>query len=312
MTPDQPSPTAKEPTGDDLIAEAREKLRITYEQAETEEILEIRGDLGAELGLLYWKKEDFPEARKYFQLALGAYSKIHDDFHIASVQGALGSLEIEQQQYIKALQYLEPALHYWEQNPQIQERIVCLQNLAITSLRLERESLGVDYCIKAMELASHIPNEQLFAESAQILLEYYEQRQKFDIIRTIKQKALELWTKLDNKIRQFKTLIDIGVLSQMLEDFPAALGAFKRAYNVGFDLHDSQRMYLAEGFIGEVYFKQKEIEKAKEAYLRAFMLAVYLQNAEEIEKIRAVLLTLGMEQRDIQEKEKEAKKAIQK
>ena len=65
-------------------------------------------------------------------------------------------------------------------------------------------------------------------------------------------------------------------------------------------------MYTVKGFIGEVYVKQQEIEEAISAYIEAFMLAIYLDLSDEIEKMRAVLLTLGVDHEELEIKEQEA------
>jgi hypothetical protein len=92
-----------------------------------------------------------------------------------------------------------------------------------------------------------------------------------------------------------------------LNEFLPALDIFKRAYNIAYELHDSKRIFLAQGFIGECYLKLKIIEEAKDSYVQTFMLAVHLNEKEEIEKFRLVLRTLGFSDNEIEKKQREAK-----
>jgi tetratricopeptide (TPR) repeat protein len=292
----------------DAIAENLDVLRSFNKSSDSTDDLKNKASTESQLAMLYLRLDKFQDARKFLFLALGDYEKLQDKEQIAAIQGSIGSLDLHQGNYYSAKKYCEAAYQFWETSTHLNERIACMQNLGIIYLQMGDESKAVDTIISAMRMAMKLQDPDQFAVTIQILLNYYEEHRKFDVLKELKLKALEFWEKMELKPRQIKTLIDLGVISQVLDNYVDALQYFKKAYNLAYTSKDSKKMYLADGFIGETYFKLKEIEKAKQAYFDAFMLAVFLNLKEEIEKMRAVLVTLGVGLEEIKSKELEAKK----
>lgn len=290
------------------IAENLDILRSFNKPSDTIQSLKDKASVESQLAMLYLQIDKLQDARKFLFLALGDYEKLGDKEQKAAIQGSIGSLDLQQGNYYSAKKYCEEASEYWETTTHLNERIACQQNLGIIYLQLGDEPKAVDTIVSAMRMAMKLQDPDQFAVTIQILLNYYEEQRKFDVLKELKLKALEFWEKMDLKPRQVKTLIDLGVISQVLENFADALQYFKKAYNLALNLKDTKKMYLADGFIGETYFKLKEIEKAKQAYMDAFMLAVFLNLKEEMDKMRAVLVTLGISLDEIKAKEAEAKK----
>ncbi len=288
------------------LLDAYEKLR---NKTRTEQVIENIARVAASLATLYWKENLTQDARKYFVIALENYKEIDDKFHVASVRGALGSMYISIEDYDAALHYTEKAFSYWAQKSFLNERLLCLQNLGIIYKNLNNINKAADYVLKALQLAIKLRDENEFAKSIQILLEYYEINEDYQMLRELKLKALEFWRSMKLKARQFKTLIDLGVLDQTLELPERAIDGFKAAFNLAYHLGDLEKMYLAQGFIGEVYFDQRKIKKAKKVYKEVFKLAVYIahlrtkkngnfqsKDFERINRSKLVLLSLGLDE----------------
>ena len=221
------------------------------------------------------------------------------------MKGSLGSLDLQLGDYISAKRFCEDSYEYFKTSNYLNERIACLQNLGLIHLQLGQEEQAVDYVLNALRMAMQLQDEDQFVSVIQILLEYYERQTNYEMLKELKLKSLEFWEAMKLNTRQYKTLIDLGVLSQILEQWDEALQFFKKAYNIAYAIKDSEKMYTAKGFIGEVYVKQQEIEEAISAYIEAFMLAIYLDLSDEIEKMRAVLLTLGVDHEELEIKEQE-------
>lgn len=288
------------------------ELKKTYERQENSKIIEERATIASSLGILLWKNNQSQDAKKYFLLALGEYEKLKDDFKIATTQGTLGSLFLELGEYSLSQKFNEDAYEYWKDTTFLNERIACLQNLGIILLRNQDELKASEYILEALRMAISLQDENQFAITIQILLEHYEKIKRFDMLLELKKKALEFWTQMDLPQRKFKTLIDLGVISQLMEDFSAAITFFKPAFNIGYHSGDLERMFLAEGFLAETYLKLREIEKAKNAYLQAFKLAVYINVEKDykqhVEAMRLALLSLGY---SIEDLIKEGQKALE-
>jgi len=272
-------------------------LKKTFEKKETDIIIEKRAIISSNLALLYWKKENLDDSQKFFLEAIQEYDKLKDKFKLASTKGALGSLYIQKGKFELAKIYTEEAYEFWTNSLHLNEHLACLQNLGIIYLRLNEEVKASDYVLEAMKMAMQLQDEAQFASSIHILLNYYENKKRYDMLLELKKKALEFWLQMNLEERQFKTLIDLGVLSQVLEGFDDAVKYFKNAFNIGYNSGSIEKMYLAEGFLAESFLNKKDIEKAKYTYLQAFKLAVFLnldgKHQNDVNLMRIALLSLG-------------------
>ncbi len=288
------------------------ELQATYKHQETQTNIDNRAQISANLGFFYWKLEKLPESRKYFLLSLSEYEKLQDEFKIANIQGSLGSLFIQMGEYALALRYSEESYQFWKDKNYLNERIASMQNIGICYLKMKEDLKATNIILDALQMAIHLEDEEQFAVTIQILLEYYEKLQRYDMLLELKRKALDFWVKLNLEERRFKTLIDLGVICQILEEHKTSIIYFKRAYNIGYNSGNIEKMYLAEGFIGECYIKLGDVEKAKHIYLQAFKLAVFLNttsdHANEIESMRILLMTLGFSLKELANEEKLALK----
>ncbi|MHA1612590.1 MAG: tetratricopeptide repeat protein [Promethearchaeota archaeon] len=290
------------------------ELKDTYKTQETEINVESRAQIGANLGFFYWKLENLPEARKYFLLSLIEYEKLQDVFKIANIQGSLGSLFLQMGEYALALKYSEDSYQFWKDKNYLNERIASMQHMGICYLKMKENLKATDIILDALQMAIHLEDEDQFAVTIQILLEHYEKLERYDMLLELKRKALDFWVKLNLDERRFKTLVDLGVICQILEEYNTSIIYFKRAYNIGYNSGNIEKMYLAEGFIGECYIKLGDIEKAKHIYLQTFKLAVFLNTtsdrANEIESMRILLLTLGFSLKELAKEEKIAMEKV--
>ncbi|MCK4798724.1 MAG: tetratricopeptide repeat protein, partial [Spirochaetes bacterium] len=275
------------------------EIQETYNVNETPIILELRADLASKVGMLYSDLEDFSEAQRYFQLALVGYGQLELTQKVAAIKGTLGALYLNNGDHLMALKFYEDAYEFWKNTNFLNERIVCLQNLGLIHLKLEDSIKASDFIFEAMKKSISLQDETQFAISIDILLRYYEEKDRYDMLLELKKKALEFWRSLDITERIFKTLIDIGVISQILNENKVALSNFKNAFNLAYSLNQLEQMFLAQGFIAEVYVKLKDIEKAKHTYMQAYKLAVFINTNSDFKQhmieMEISLLTLGVD-----------------
>ncbi len=313
---DQAKKTDEEKNLDETIAQVLadlSNLQSASEDEENHEFIRNRANLYAELGILYVRKNNTAKARDYLMAALRDFIKLDDKVAIASTKSSIGSMYLNNGDYITAKSFFTEAYSFWHDAPYLNERIAALNSLGICELNLGNEEAGVEKVLKAISIAAKLRDDAEFLFSIEILLRYFEEKKDYDVLRELKYKALEYWSQ-DSKfiLRSYKTLIDIGVLSQILEDYPTAMKHFKEAFNISLEIGDFKRAYLAQGFIAETYVSLKEIDKAKETYLNAYMIALLIdlesnkEDTEEAEQMKAALIMLGVSPEIIHEKKKEA------
>jgi len=297
---------------DNDIGKLIKNLKKTFEKEETLKIIEERANLCSNLAVLYWKKENLEDSKKFFLESIQEYEKLNDDFKLASTKGALGSLYIQMGKYELAKHYTEEAYQYWMKSMHLNERLACLQNLGVILLKLNEEVKASDYVLEAMKMAMQLQDEDQFVHSIQILLNHFEDKKRYDMVLELKKKALEFWESMKLDERQFKTLIDLGVLSQILDGIEDSIKYFKKAFNIGYQLGDIEKMFLAEGFLAESFLNKKDIEKAKYTYLQAFKLAVFLnvdgKHQDDVNSMHLALLSLGYTPEELLKEAENAKK----
>ncbi|MHA1584252.1 MAG: tetratricopeptide repeat protein [Promethearchaeota archaeon] len=312
-------PVKKKLTAEEIDKNIEKGIKFinkSYKFPDTPQNLQDRAEIASNVGFFYTKKDNYEGAQKYFQLALREYDKLKDDQKVAATKGALGSLYIHNEKYLVALSYMEESYNYWKTTNFLNERIACLQNLGIINLKLKEEVKASEFILEALKKSIQLQDEDQFATSIQILLNYYEPLDRYDMLLELKKKALEFWVKMNLLERQFKTLIDVGVLSQVLEDFSQAVVYFKKAFNIGYQNGNLEKMYLAQGFLAETFLKLEEIEKAKHTYLQTYKLAVYINTIkdfkEQVQTMKTTLLVLGFNLEEIIAEGEKAQKEAEK
>ncbi len=290
----------------------QEELQKTYKVEENPMILELRADLSSNIGINYSKLNNFEQAKHFLQLALVEYGKLKLKQKMAAIQGSLGSLYLVHEDFKFALKFYEDSYDFWKTTNFLNERITCLQNLGYIHLKLNDEVRASDYIFEALKKAIALKDELQFATSIEVLLNYYEKKERYDLLLELKKKAYDFWKSLGLNEREWKTLIDLGVICQILKNFTEALVYFKKAFNVAYNIGNLEKMFHAQGFIAECQIKLKEIDKGKHIYLQAFKLAVYINVTQDfqqhVDEMRASLLILGVDPNLIQKEQEEALK----
>ena len=303
-------------TSDASIADLFKLVQKLQKEPDTPANNESKANMASNLALLLWKDEKLNQARRFFTIALESYTKIGDELRAASINGALGSLYLSIEEFEMAEHYTKDAYSFWsvKGSSHLNEKLSCLQNFGIIYKNLNQIEKAAENVLKAMELAIKLGDEHEFAKSVQILLEYYESIERYDMLLELKGKSLEFWRFLKIPEREFKTFIDMGVICQLMDNHDDSLMYFKEGFNVAFALGDLEKMYLAQGFVGEAYFKMHDVEKAKKTYIEAYKLAVYIHALQEAsgkdqlkisemanneQSMQIVLLSLGVTQDEI-------------
>jgi tetratricopeptide (TPR) repeat protein len=294
------------------IAIGLKEFKSTYNIPETEQVVEHRHEIASNLGISYFQVDEFQEARKFLFIAMKGYEQQQNAQKLAATQGLLGSLFLHSGDYALSLKYYENAYEYWQKTNFLNERIICLQNIGINFFHLDQEAEASEALLEALRMSVTLLDEIQFAVTIQILLEHYERLHRFDMLFELKKKALEFWVQLQLPQRQYKTAIDLGVLSQVLDDYDQALSYFKKAFNVGYNEGNLKDMYLAQGFLAECFLELRNVEKAIYTYLQAFKIAIYINITEnfkdQVDAMRVSLLALGVSKEKLVEEGQKALK----
>ena len=119
-------------------------------------------------------------------------------------------------------------------------------------------------------------------------------------IISLEKKALKILESLNNQIEISYAHIEIGLSYSQLKDYSEALVHFQRCVNAAIESGDNLLIYNGILMVAETLFHLREIDKAKEEYLKALSLITFLDEHDEISKTTLVLLTLGTTNEEIE------------
>ena len=140
-----------------------------------------------------------------------------------------------------------------------------------------------------------------------ILKNLYADRSDWKTIISLEKKALKILESMNNQIEISYAHIEIGLSYSQLKDYNEALIHFQKSVNVAIESGGNMFIYNGILMVAETLFHLREIDKAKEEYLKALSLIAYLDNQDEISKTSLVLLTLGTTKDEIEKAIKKGK-----
>ncbi|MBX7154845.1 MAG: adenylate/guanylate cyclase domain-containing protein [Candidatus Kapaibacterium sp.] len=199
---------------------------------------ELRAHATRILGVVSWRRSDYPKALEHLNSSLLLSEEIADKAGIAKALGSIGSVHQNLSDYPKALEYYGKALSIAEE----------LGNKAGVATKLG--NIG-----SVHQNLSDYPKA----------LEYYG-------------KALSMFEELGNKAGVSIWLGNIGIVHQNLSDYPKALEYYGKALTIAEELGNKAEVAAWLGNIGSVHQNLSDYPKALEYYGKALTIAEELGN----------------------------------
>jgi len=210
----------------------------------------------------------------------------------AAVKGSIASIYFLLGDFESSAKYYEQALNLAD-DFNIKEKITSKKGLGLSLIQLNKFEEGVNNLIEAAELCVDINDVDTYMEIITILKIHFRQRNQWDMILELEKKALKILENLDNKREIAYSYIEIGIALSKLQRYKEALANFKKAVNIAIVESDNELIYKGILLVAESYFQLKELDKAREEYLKALSMAAFLNLEEEINKTKIILKALN-------------------
>ncbi len=211
---------------------ALEYLNIALKQCE--EVSDTSGIARASgnIGTVYWSLSDYEKALEYFNKAMSTYEELDNNRGIAATLGNIGSVYLSLSDYPKALRYLNNALLLNEELGDSAGIATNSLNIGIVHWHLTDYAKALEYLSKSHSLNEALGNKVGIAIGLGNMGAVYANLE--DITKSLEynSKALALHEELDNKAGIAFSLSNIGSLCVKQQDYDRALELYMRSLNI--------------------------------------------------------------------------------
>ena len=244
------------------------------------------------------------EAISVFLQALEIFRLSDKKIKTASINGTIASLHYSRKDFQNAVRYYRESVKlFTEISPNtntLKERMIGIKGLGLSLLGLNDEESGIEHLLESADLCVEIPDIDNYMEIIVILKNIFADRSDWKTIISLEKKALKILESLNNQIEISYAHIEIGLSYSQLKDYNEALVHFQKGVNAAIESGENLLIYNGILMVAETLFHLREINKAKEEYLKALSLITFLDDHDEISKTTLVLLTLGTNNEEIE------------
>lgn len=169
--------------------------------------------------------------------------------------------------YLLALQLHQQALSFYEQTPDSNGLMICLNNLAVVLRKLNHEQEAMKYYIRSLDIARQLNNQRSEAISLNGIGNVFLNLQQYDKALPYFKEALSIEKSRNNDRGINYDLSNIGEVYLLQGIYDSALYYYKESLKVG-----EERDYKADIAVdyynmGMVYQKMNELEKSNEYFM---------------------------------------------
>jgi len=277
-----------------LIDELKERIKSlsSITKPNYEELNNLLS-LKLNLGYLYSSFDKFLiEALKEFTDAEELMKKLNlDQVEFASLKGSIASIYFILEDYVNSEKFYLQSLDLLDDlHPN--EKIIGKKGLGLSRIQLNKTNEGIINLLEAAELCVNQNDIDNYLEIITILKIHFKRNNQWDMILELEKKVLKVLENLNNKIEMAYSYLEIGVALSKLKNYQDALNNFKLAVNIGISENDNELIYKGILMIAETFLQLKEVEKAKDEYLKAISMASFLDLQDEVHKNKIILKLL--------------------
>ncbi len=229
------------------------------------------------LGVLSWRRGDYPKALEHYNSALILSEEIADKANIAATLGNIGNVYGRLSDYSKALEYCSKALTIDEELGNKAGVARHLGNIGLVHMNLSDAHKALEYYGKALTIDEELGNKAGIAMHLGNIGTVHVNLPDFPKALEYYVKALTIDEELGNKAGIARHLGNIGIVHWNLSDYTKALEYLGKALTKDEELGYKKGVAIRLGNIGETYstvkFEGFDAAKAEEYLLKALAIS---------------------------------------
>jgi len=247
----------------------------------------LQGELARSAG-------SYPEARKFYEIALGKVQEKNGRYHLEDIMAFHGKIALTyQSEHLNR----EAVAHYRkcmeinqklsESSSSYQEKITApyLINLGVLHKQMGRYASAIQYYEQALKIIEKYPMWEFLISVNTNLGNCYQNIGKFDEAESCMRRAYDHAERIGEKRRKGDALYNLGRMAAMKGKLSPALEQFRKCRALFEASGDLYRVIMGDRIIGEVYLEKGAIADAYTCHLSCF------EKSEEAGILRTTVIT---------------------
>lgn len=188
--------------------------------------------------------------------------------------------------------------------------IINTNNIISRQLSFIKPIEALSYTQKAMELSQKIQYKRGIAESYRNLGSIYSYYGSYYLTVFNMQKAIDGYKELNDSIGLANCYISMGHMYRYLRNIPQEIAYHKLSFEIHSRLGDRERIGVTAHNLGESYFNNKELNKAKELTQKAIRINDSIHNIQVLSSCYKVMGKILLAENNLDEAEVYFKKIL--
>ncbi len=287
---------------DKAISKYREYLDKQVNKEDDQK--EICSECYANMGLCYFKLDDYSEAIDWFQKALDIQREMGDLESIANMLNNIGLNYKMRGNYDKAIEYYEQTIRIDEELDKGSDIAITLNNIGMIYRLWGKYDKAIEYFERSLNLKSSLKDQEGVSKSLKYIGLVYTDWGKYDQAILSLRESLKIEEALNNKAEAAIRLNNLGSVYFYKKQYDTALAYFEKNLDFQVKSNDMGQIALAYNNIGEVYREQHRNENAVR-YLSS-ALEIYNKLGKEEEKstvlanLSGIKMVMGQNEKALQ------------
>lgn len=247
---------------------------ILIELAEKEQYQTILAFIGTE----YLKYSEYKLAIQYLSKLKDYYKENQDKQDLAYVCNNLSIAFRNVGNFTEALHHVKESIRINEYTKN-KNLAYSYHNLAAIYYNLNSMEKALEYFLSAMRIAEEDKDTHLLAKLFNNIANIYNDQTDFPNAEMYYQKALTLETKFGNPGSKATILLNLGIVSERLENYTRAIDYFHQSMEIAKKQKLKKIQANNLGFLGTTYLAKKELEKALDYSEKAYKIILEMEDS---------------------------------
>jgi adenylate cyclase len=277
---------------DKAILKYREYLDILVNKEEDQK--DLYSECYSNMGLCYFKLDNYSEAIDWFQKALDLQREMGDLESIANTLNNIGLNYKMRGNYDKAIDYYEQTMRIDEELNKGSDIAITLNNIGMIYRLWGKYDKAIEYFERSLNLKSSLKDQEGVSKSLKYIGLVYTDWGKYDQAILSLRESLKIEESLNNKAEAAIRLNNLGNVYFYKKQYDTALAYFEKNLDFQVKSNDMGHIALAYNNIGEVYREQHKNENAVRYLSSALEIYNKLGKEEEKSTVLANLSGINM------------------
>lgn len=247
-----------------------EANKISYEK--------LASKISFSLGSFFNKKNNFKEAKTYYENALRSFQKLNDRVGIAESLSNIGVLEISIGNYSSALKLHLQSLKIYEELKNQDKIAIELTNIGLVNQFLREFDSSLNYLFDAIKILEKSEDKVAYAKALSYVGISYDGQDKPNECLKFYQKALKVFEEVGEEEGMISQSANIGIAYLRLEKFELALKFFRKPEKYYRKHNKKFQLAICLLNLGNCQIYLDDLDKSIETLLEALELAEELES----------------------------------